>query len=250
MNSSTFDWEALLQAQLDRLPERIKQSKRLFATDLDGTLWRDILVELLTAFGTVDPQTGQQRFRAIAHAYAVAGTMTNGQHLIAEYKDLFSEHTLAELIDHAIANCPLTPGAPELVRFLDSMEIGLIAITNGARQIAEAKLAYHALDFPLIANWFDGTDLKFVHDEHVGIDKGLIVEKLVEWGWQVVAFGGDAKGDIAGAQAAYKHGALVLASGNGGLTAWCDRNLPLNAWVRYDDFRQAMPALQARLGGN
>lgn len=247
--NSKFDWEALLKGQLERLPNNVKRSRLILASDLDGTWWFDILVELLKAFGTIDPATQQKRWLEYDRAYKVLGTMTNGQHLVAEYKDLFSQRSLAELVDYAQKQIPLIGGAEDLAKFLASMDVGVLAVSNGARQIAEAKLAHHKLNFPLVSNWFEGDELKFVHDEHVGIDKGVIVNKLAEWGWQVVGFCGDAKGDIAGAEATHKLGGFVFACGHGGLYDWCARNLSANSWSNYKDMRAVVPVLQQRLAG-
>ena len=247
--NSNYDWEAQLKTQLERLPDNVKRSRKLLATDLDGTWWLDILVELLKEFGTVDPTTQQKRWLEYDRAYKVLGTMTNGQHLVAEYKDLFSQRKLEDLVAYAKTQIPLIPGAEAFARFLDSMDIGVLAISNGARQIAGPKLEHHKLNFPLVSNWFEGDELKFVHDEHVGIDKGVIVNKLAEWGWTVVGFCGDAKGDIAGANAVHKLGGLVFACGHGGLEDWCARSLPVDSYVQYNDFSTVTAALQSRLCG-
>ena len=249
MNSNIinpFDWEAAWRKTLAGCPRRIA------ITDLDGTCWDDILVVLNEQFGPIDPGTQQKRWRTYDHAYKVAGTMTNGAHLVAEYKDLLAVKTLPELVDWAKNNIPLIPGMHDFVQLMTGAGCGIVAVSNGARQIAEPKIAHHGLPFPLMSNWFEGDELKFVHDEHVGIDKGVLVEKAVEWGYEVVCFSGDAKGDIKGAEATAKHGGLVLACGNAGLQSWCQSNLMPEQWKPYTDFRQVVGCveLQSRIGGN
>lgn len=246
MNTNTFDWEAAWRKTLAGMPAKI------WCTDLDDTVWGDVLVHLNEAFGPIDTSTGLKQWRKYDHAYKVAGTMTNGQHLVAEYRDLLAVKTLPELVAWAKSNIPLIPGAPEFVSMLGSCGVGIVAISNGARQIAEPKLAHHGLPIPLMSNWFEGDELKFVHDEHVGIDKGLLVEKAIEWGYEVVGFSGDAKGDIKGAEATARHGGLVIAQGNHGLAQWCASHLQPEQWQLYTDFRSVMASreLQSRIGGN
>ena len=95
MNSTTYNWEAAWRLKLAGLPRKI------WATDLDGTVWGDILVFLNEAFGPVDQATSQKKWLQYDHAYKVAGTMTNGQHLVAEYRDLLAAKSLPELIEWA-----------------------------------------------------------------------------------------------------------------------------------------------------
>lgn len=246
MTSNTFDWEAEWRRTLAGLPTK------LWFTDLDGTVWEDILVCLNDKFGPVDPITQQKKWLQYDHAYKVAGTMTNGAHLVAEYQDLFAEHTLDELVAWVKANVPLISGLPEFVGMMAPANVGIVAISNGARQLAQPKLEHHNLPFRLISNWFEGTTLKFVHDEHVGIDKGVLIQRAREWGHEVVGFSGDAKGDILGAGVTARLGGLVAACGEGGLADWCRKNLKPEQWVQYDDFRTLIRHrdLQARIGGN
>ncbi len=246
MDPITFDWEAAWRTTLAGLPTRI------WCTDLDDTFWQDILVHLNEQFGPMNTATGQKKWRDYDRAYKLDGTMTNGEHLIAEYQDLFASHTLEELVAWVKTNIQLVPGTPDFVRTLHSLGIGVVAISNGARQIAQPKLEHHGLDIRLMSNWFEGTTLKFVHDENVGIDKGVLVRKAAEWGYEIVGFSGDAKGDIEGARATAHLGGLVLACGQHGLYEWCKGNLMPEQWKGYTDFHQvlAMSEVQAAVAGN
>jgi 2-hydroxy-3-keto-5-methylthiopentenyl-1-phosphate phosphatase len=246
MTENKYDWEAEWRATLAGMPTK------LWLTDLDGTKWQDILVRLNEQFGPVDPETQLKKWLQYDHAYKVAKTMTNGAHLVAEYQDLLAEHTLDELIAWVKAEVKLIPGTLEFDDMLTSAGVGIVAISNGARQLAQPKLEHHKLPYRLICNWFEGTTLKFVHNEHVGIDKGVLVQCARDWGHEIVGFSGDAIGDVNGAGVAARHGGLVLACDEGGLADWCRKTLQPEQWLIYTDFRDVMkhPALQARIGGN
>jgi 2-hydroxy-3-keto-5-methylthiopentenyl-1-phosphate phosphatase len=111
---------------------------------------------------------------------------------------------------------------------------------------------HHKLPMRLMANWFQGRTLRFVHDENVGIDKGKLVQEAVAQGVQVVGFIGDGKGDIEGARVTARLGGLVLARANRDLAAWCEKNLMPEQWKSYEDFHSVLGLyeLQARIGGN
>jgi len=244
MDSTNNNWESRWRQTLAGLPND------LWLTDLDGTAWQDILVRLNEQFGPVNEVSGEKKWLEYDRAYK-AGTMTNGQHLVAEYQDLLAVKSLDELIAWVKdeKNVPLTPGLPDFVGLLAGCGVGIVAVSNGAREIAQPKLDHHQLPFRLMSNWFEGTELKFVHDEHVGIDKGMLAAKAAEWGYRIRGFSGDAKGDMAGAEVTARLGGLVLACGHGALSHWCEKNLALNQWVEYSDFRQVLRAVQSRLAG-
>jgi 2-hydroxy-3-keto-5-methylthiopentenyl-1-phosphate phosphatase len=246
MNSTQIDWKALWAQTLAGLP------KKLWITDIDGTLYGDTLVCLNEALGPINPATGRKKWLDYDHAYKVAGTMTNGEHLIAEFQDLFATHTLDELVAWVKENVALIPGTPEFIAMLQNAGVGVVCISNGARQIHEPKLAHHNLPVRLIANWFEGNTLRFVHDENVGIDKGQLVDLAAEMGFEIVGFSGDAKGDIKGAESTARLGGLVLACGDAGLADWCRKNLDDDQWRLYTEFHSVMQLrqLQSRIGGN
>ena len=60
-------------------------------------------------------------------------------------QDLLAEHTLEELVAWVKANVQLIPGTPEFVKLMSDSEVSIVAISNGARQIAEPMLAHRAI---------------------------------------------------------------------------------------------------------
>ena len=86
------------QTALDRWTEILAQcSTDIFLLDLDGTIWGDILVVLNEQFGPVDPD-GEKRWKKHDRAFKIEGTMTNGEHLEAEYRDLLEAKTVDEMV--------------------------------------------------------------------------------------------------------------------------------------------------------
>ena len=233
-------------------------STDLFLLDLDGTVWGDILVVLNEQFGPVDPD-GEKRWKKHDRAFKVDGTMTNGAHLEAEYRDLLEAKTIDEMIAWLKENHKLVPGVKDFLAFLRSMGVTPVAVSNGSLQIAVPMLKFHGVEMPIIANSLRFSDdgvfeaMEFVHNEDDGVRKGELAEIAAANGYRVIGCAGDSKGDVCMAEATAKLGGLVLACGDGGLTAWCEQNegniVSAGSWLTYDDFGQVTRAVQARLGG-
>jgi 2-hydroxy-3-keto-5-methylthiopentenyl-1-phosphate phosphatase len=234
-------------------------TKRIFAFDLDGTIWQDILVVLNEAFGPVDQATGEKKWREYDRAFKILGTMSNGAHLEAEYRDLLTEKSLGELTDWLKANHELVPGVRDFLKLLSDNGITPVAISNGAFQIAEAMLDHHDLIMPSICNAlvmendeFFGLD--FVHDEHDGIRKGDLIKEAARLGYKVVGCAGDSKGDIGLATETARLGGLVIAVGNHGLSDWLAANqgdvIKAGDWIGVSDFADAISAMKSRIAGN
>ena len=231
----------------------------LFLLDLDGTVWGDILVVLNEEFGPTDPD-GEKRWKKHDRAFKIDGTMTNGAHLEAEYRDLLTEHTLEDLVAWLKVNHQLIPGVKQFLSFLKSMNVTPVAVSNGSIQIARPMLEHHGISMPLVANSLrfspagEFEAMEFVHNEDDGVRKGDLARIANELGYRVVGCAGDSKGDICLAEATAELGGLVLACGEGGLAAWCRENegtvVGANGWLGYDGFQEVMHAVQARLGGN
>lgn len=230
----------------------------LFLLDLDGTIWGDILVVLNEQFGPVDAD-GVKVWKRYDRAFKVDGTMTNGAHLEAEYRDLLEAKTLNELIDWLKANHLLIPGVKDFLKTLAASGVSPVAISNGSRQIAEPMLVHHGVQMPLVANSLKFADdgsfarLEFVHNEDDGVRKGDLVTAAAELGYRIIGCAGDSKGDICMAEATAKAGGLVLACGPGGLSDWCRTNegklVGSNDWLEFEDYGSVAHALQARIGG-
>lgn len=229
----------------------------VFLLDLDGTVWGDILVILNEQFGPVDD--GEKRWRKHDRAFKIDGTMTNGEHLEAEYKDLMEEKDLPELLDWLKANHDLIPGVKKFLAFLESMNITPIAVSNGSIEIAAPMLEHHGIPMHLCANTLvfgdDGFEqMQFVHNEHDGVRKGDLAREAAAHGKRVIGCAGDSKGDICLAEATAELGGLVLACGEDGLSAWCEENegkaVSANGWISFTDYAQVMQAVQARVGGS
>jgi phosphoglycolate phosphatase-like HAD superfamily hydrolase len=234
--------------------------------DFDDTAWDDILVRLNEEFGPIDKTSGDKRWKLYDAAFKRGGahidgsfrTMTNGEHLIAEYADLLRERPLSELITWSKANIKLIPGFKAFIEGVRSRGIGVVGISNGARQIADELVRYHGLSIPFISNWFEGDTLTFVHGEDIGVDKAALVSLAESWGYRIVACAGDSKGDIGLAQATRDAGGLVIARGhNGGLSDWCETNVPGYQWIVVEDYDRpgccgfkAIDILDQRIGGN
>jgi phosphoserine phosphatase len=236
-------------------------TNRIFAFDLDATLWLpDILVGLNEAFGPTDLLTGKKRWLMYDRAYKVTRTMTNGQHLLHEYKDLFELKTLDELIAWLKENLHLVPNAREFMNFLRRQRITPVAITNGAGQIASVMQKHLNVEMPTISNSlvFDDegkmTGVSWFHNEDDGVRKGDLIELAAQWGFEIVGCAGDSKGDFGMAEATAKHGGLIIAVGFGGLTDWCFENegqiLKPTGWIRLDNYADALSAMQQRLAGS
>lgn len=231
----------------------------VYLLDLDGTVWGDILVVLNEEFGPVDPD-GEKRWKKHDRAFKIDGTMTNGEHLEAEYRDLLAEHTLDELVAWLKVNHKLIPGVKRFLSFLRSMNVTPVAVSNGSIQIARPMLEHHGIEMPLVANSLrfssDGVfeAMEFVHNEDDGVRKGDLARIAAELGHRVVGCAGDSKGDICLAEATAQLGGLVLACGSGGLTTWCLENegkvVRADGWLEFNNYDQVMHAVQSRLGGN
>ncbi len=228
---------------------------KIVCLDFDGTIWSDILVELNEKFGPTDEVTGEKIWHRYDHAFKVAKTMTNGDHLQAEYDDIFATKSLAQVIAYLESQHKLIDGVVDFLAFLKRSNITPIGITNGASQIAEAMLKHHGIDMLFVGNklvQFPNRPLptlEFFHDGDNGIDKGRLLREASDLGHQVVAFAGDSRGDISGAVECAKLGGLVLASGaNGGLAQFCASNLPGGSYVTYETFdAKLMQVIQQRL---
>jgi 2-hydroxy-3-keto-5-methylthiopentenyl-1-phosphate phosphatase len=233
-----------------------KCKKRVFLFDLDGTVWDDLLVVLNEAFGPVDAN-GEKVWKQYDRAFKVLGTMTNGAHLEAEYRDLLTEKTLGEIHDWLKVNHRLVPGIKEFLKLLADNDTTAIAVSNGAYQIADLMLAHHDVVMPRVCNSLVMDEGKFValdffHDEHEGIRKGDLATKAAELGHIVVGCAGDSKGDLSLAVDTAKLGGIVLAVNNNGLSAWCEANEDQvggpNGWLHVMDYVDAIPVVANRLG--
>lgn len=231
-------------------------SNRLFFFDLDGTVWDDILVVLNEAFGPVDGD-GNKVWKQYDRAFKVLGTMTNGAHLEAEYRDLLTEKTLAELVDWLKVNHRLVPGIKQFLKMLADNNVTAVAVSNGAYQIADEMLAFHGVQMPRVCNSLVMDEGKFValdffHDEHEGIRKGDLVAMAAKLGYEVIGSAGDSKGDLSLSTDTAKLGGIVLAVNNNGLSDWCTANEELvggpNGWMHVLDYTDAIPVVAARLG--
>ncbi|MDZ4834187.1 MAG: haloacid dehalogenase-like hydrolase [Candidatus Melainabacteria bacterium] len=232
--------------------------KRLVIVDLDGTIWDDLLVVLNEAFGPVDA-SGDKIWRQYDRAFKVLGTMTNGAHLEAEYRDLLTASTLENIVAWLKVNHRLVPGIHDFIKLLDEHDVSIVAVSNGAYQIADEMFAHHGVSMPRVCNSLnmDGDTfnaLDFFHDEHEGIRKGDLVAMAVELGYEVIACAGDSKGDLSLATDTAKVGGLVIAVNKNGLSAWCEANQDQvggpDGWIAISDYAEAVPAIMSRLKGN
>lgn len=247
------------QTALDRWTEILAQcSTDIFLLDLDGTIWGDILVVLNEQFGPVDPD-GEKRWKKHDRAFKIEGTMTNGEHLEAEYRDLLEAKTVDEMVAWLKEEHELIPGVKSFLAFLRSCGVTPVAVSNGSLQIAIPMLEHHDVEMPIIANSLRFSDtgefeaMEFVHNEDDGVRKGDLARIAAERGHRVIGCAGDSKGDICMAEATAALGGLVLACGDGGLTAWCEANegslVSANGWCTFTDYGQVTKAVQSRLGG-
>ncbi len=232
-------------------------TRRLFLFDLDGTVWDDILVILNEQFGPVD-DSGEKRWRSYDRAFKIDGTMTNGAHLDAEYRDLLTAKTLSELQLWLRSNHKLIAGIKPFLELLNSMGVTAVAASNGSHEIADPMLEFHGITMPRVCNRlvFDGDKfvrMEFFHDENDGIRKGDLVKLAHEDGYEIVGCAGDSKGDVGLAQETAKLGGFILAVGQGGLDRWCIENegklVSPGGWLDVRDYAQAMQAMQTRLAG-
>lgn len=220
--------------------------------DLDDTLWQDLLVLLNEVFGPVDA-AGVKLWRTYDAAFKQHGTMTNGQHLEAEYRDLFNARGLAEIDAWLRGNHKLIKGAREFLTFLRSNNITPVAVSNGGYAIADSMIAHHGLALPRVCNSLVFEDGKFVrmdffHNEDDGVRKGDLVKAAVEAGHRIICCAGDSKGDIGLAQETAKAGGFVFAVGNHGLADWCGKNLKNpDIWSVIEDWTGADAVIQARI---
>lgn len=230
---------------------------KLFLFDLDGTLWDDILVILNEEFGPLDA-AGEKLWKTYDRAFKIDGTMSNGAHLEAEYRDLMSAKSLGDLIGWLKTNHRLIPGGHSFLELLRSLGVTPVAVSNGSHEIADVMLTYHGLEMPRVCNRlvFDGdvfSRMEFFHDEHDGIRKGDLVKLSVESGYEVVGCAGDSKGDVGLARETAAVGGLILAVGDGGLDRWCAENegklFDSTGWLNINDYAEATSAVQARLAG-
>ncbi len=223
--------------------------KRLWLKDLDGTCWGDILVVLNEAFGPLD-ETGEKRWKRYDRAFKIEGTMTNGAHLEAEYRDLLAAKSLSELIAWLKDNHRLVPGIKEFMARLAANQISPVCISNGACEIAHEMMSYHGIEMPGVCNSLLFTEagefdrMDFFHDEHVGIDKGELVKLAVELGYEVVGCSGDSKGDISLVTETARVDGITLSIGTHGLTDWIRTNegilVPKHTWFGVSDYTEAL----------
>jgi len=239
------------QAVLDQCEELI------LPIDLDGTAWGDLLVVMNEAFGPVD-EAGEKLWKRYDRAFKIDGTMTNGAHLEAEYRDLLGAKKLPEIITWLKANHRLVPGFRAFMDMMKSRGVTVLAISNGAYSFADEMLAHHDIVMPRVCNSLvmEGDAfqrLDFFHNEHDGIRKGDLVTIAAERGHRVIGCAGDSKGDLTLATATAKLGGLVLAVGDHGLAAWCKANESEvggpEGWLHIHDYADAMAAFDSRLAG-
>lgn len=250
------------QAEWLEIPEWLgilsRANTDIFLFDLDGTVWGDILVILNEEFGPTDPD-GEKRWKKHDRAFKVHGTMTNGAHLEAEYRDLLEAQDIDSMIAWLKENHKLIPGIKGCLDLLKESGVTPIAVSNGSVQIAQPMLEFHGIEMPLVANSLlfspDGAfeRMEFVHNEHDGVRKGDLARVANLHGHRVIGCAGDSKGDICLAEATADLDGLILACGDDGLTSWCLENegkvVKPNGWLSFTDYADVNHALQARLGG-
>lgn len=222
--------------------------------DLDDTFWPDLLVLLNQVFGPTD-ESGEKRWKQYDRAFKIDGTMTNGAHLEAEYRDLFDAKGLDEILTWLRSNHTLFAGVKEFLNFLRSNNISPVAISNGGYEIADVMLAHHGIVLPRVCNSLVFENGKFArmgffHNENDGVRKGDLVKAAVDAGHRVICCAGDSKGDIGLADETAKAGGYVFAVGNHGLADWCGKNLKNpNSWSVITDWIGAERVIQQRIGG-
>lgn len=223
--------------------------KRIFLFDLDGTVWGDILSVLSEQFGSVDTD-GVKRWRRIEHAYKVAGTMSNGDHLEALFRDLFDRHSKEDLLGWLEKHHRLMKNIQRFLAMLKMFNVSPVAFSNGASEFASSMLAHHKIAMPVIANSliFDKegkyTGMKFIHDRDEGVRKGVLVQSARDLGYRIIGCAGDSKGDVDMAEETLKsQGAVVISYGDGILNDWCKtqasdktRCLNITDWARAELF--------------
>lgn len=233
------DWQHILASSY----------KRIFTFDLDGTIWDDILSVLSEQFGSTDPD-GVKRWRRIEHAYKVAGTMSNCDHLEALFADIFERHTLEELLEWLEKHHRLMPNIKRFLKMLEMFNVSPVGISNGASQIASSMLAHHGIAMPVIANSLvfakDGkfTGMNFVHDRDEGIRKGVMIQAARAMNYRIIGCAGDSKGDVDMADETLKASDTVVISYDKGiLNDWCkarpadaNRCLNITDWARAESF--------------
>ncbi len=247
-NNEVPAWKSGLQRTL------ADQTKRLFLFDLDGTAWGDILSVLSEQFGSVDPD-GVKRWRKIEHAYKVAGTMTNGDHLEALFRDLFERHSKEDLLAWLEKHHRLLKNFQRFLAMLKMFNVSPVAFSNGASEFASSMLAHHKIAMPVIANSlaFDKagkfTGMNFVHDRDEGVRKGVLVQAVREMGYRVIGCAGDSKGDVDMAEETLKgQDGVVIAFGDGILADWCKTNASdQTRWLKITDWTRAESFVSTRL---
>lgn len=231
--------------------------KKIFAFDLDGTVLEpDTLVGLNEAFGP-HAEDGAKRWLEYDRAFKVHGTMTNAEHLQAEYRDLFEVTTLDIMLQWLKNNIRLVAGSKPFLDFLASQEVAAVGISNGVEQIGPVLLNLLDIPMPVACHKLVLDDkqalvnIDWYHDARDGIRKGELISLAEEWGYEIVGCAGDGKGDIDMARATAERGGLILARENTDLARWCQAaamSQTGGSWVTYDDFRDVLAVVQAQLG--
>lgn len=145
----------------------------------------------------------------------------------------------------------VTSGFHEFLTLLDENGVGSVGITNGVTPVMEALLKYNGLHFPIAANNIRLTDnrveLECLSDWKIGVNKGLLVRKAIQWGYIICGGGGDSRNDIGLAQAVAEVQGFVIAKRGLGLAKWCKANL--DEFKEFENFQEVMPYAQRVLNG-
>jgi 2-hydroxy-3-keto-5-methylthiopentenyl-1-phosphate phosphatase len=220
------NWEEIWQSILNNVP------KKIWATDLDGTIWEDTLDLLCNEYSSIDKTSGQSEAAQIYRQYE-EGAISFGHLLEKQYQHLLAAKSIDELIEWTKLNVPIFDGLANFLCLLQKNDIGIVAMSNGAKQIVQAKLEHHGLHIPVIANSLGADRLQLVHNE-MGLNKALLIEYAMEAGYEIVGFSGDGEADITAANVVSKQGGFLLACGHRGLAHWCKGNLTSDQWMHYN----------------
>jgi 2-hydroxy-3-keto-5-methylthiopentenyl-1-phosphate phosphatase len=227
------------------------QHELVFFLDLDGTVWLpDILVGLNETFGPLD-EHGQKVWKLWDRLYKVEHQISNREHLLREYRDVFGEVPLAQIIEWTRTHVHLRDGFMHFLSVLQKAGVSPVAISNGARQIGSPLLTHLGIDMPAIFNELvlDATDaflgFQCLHGED-GIKKGDLVDQAAALGYCIVGCAGDSFGDIGMVESTLKHGGIALACES--LAGWCwSCNHLQGACTPFSDFREALAAVSERI---
>lgn len=230
------------------------QERQIAFTDFDMTLFAtDTHQAGVQQFGSMIPGTNKRLWEHIDAQFARGDSDIKMGDLIelALQESIAGAGSLDEFVEWLTQRHSLVPGTRELTSFLAARGILLVGATNGVTQIASRLLEHHQLAMPFIGNSLNLSGpvptLDCFHDREEGVRKGQLVVEATGLGRQVVLCCGDSRGDVELARETALRGALVLARKGLGLAKFCSGNVPQEQWLEYDDFRDTLAWLDARL---